>query len=153
MHEFRVATEDFIALPRDPAILFSLAIGILGDVAAAAADKIVSDVDAQADLLPIPLGWDERDPTPVEGLRFASVFFDAYLNARLDNGISLEFSLLCASAYYLAGNVGSAAVIVRQMEPPSHELAGGLGLLVFAILANRFDPIYGDHVHADRSAS
>ena len=152
MHEFRVASEDFITLPRDPAILFALAIGILGDVAAAAADTIVSGVDAQADLLPIPLGWDERDPTPVEGLRFASVFFDAYLNARLDNGISLEFSLLCASAYYLAGNVGSAAVIVRQMEPPSTELAGGLGLLVFAILANRFDLIYGDHVHADRSA-
>ena len=27
MHEFRVAPEDFIALPRDPAMLFDLAVG------------------------------------------------------------------------------------------------------------------------------
>ena len=40
MHEFRVAPEDFIALSRDPAILFALAIGILGDVAAEVADEV-----------------------------------------------------------------------------------------------------------------
>ena len=34
MHEFRVAPEDFIALLRNPAVLFSLAVGLLGDVAA-----------------------------------------------------------------------------------------------------------------------
>jgi hypothetical protein len=37
MHEFRVAPEDFITLRRDPTMLFALAVGILGDVAAAIA--------------------------------------------------------------------------------------------------------------------
>lgn len=153
MHEFRVEPEDFIRLPRDPAILFALAIGILGDVAAAAAGEIRDGTDVPAiDPLPVPSGWGERDPSPQEGLRFASVFFDAFLNARLDETITAEFSLLCASAYYLAGNVGSAAVIVRQMEAPPLELAGGLGSLVHAILANRFEPIDGAHAHVHRTA-
>ncbi len=150
MHEFRVAPEDFIEMPRHPAILFALAIGILGDVAAEIADEIAEGADIGAiDPLPVPFGWGERDPTPLEGLRFASVFFDAFLNARLDTTITTEFSLLCASAYYLAGNVGSAAVIVRHMEPPSLELAGGLAFLVYTILRNGFDPIDGNHAHAD----
>lgn len=40
MHEFRVAPEDFNALPCDPSLRFSLAIGILGDVAAAVAGTL-----------------------------------------------------------------------------------------------------------------
>lgn len=153
MHEFRVAAEDFIELPRDPAILFSLAIGILGDVTAGIADEIHDGADVQMiNPLPVPFGWGERDPTPLEGLRFASVFFDAFLNARLDATITVEFSLLCASAYYLAGNVGSAAVIVRHMEPPPLELAGGLGFLVYAILRNAFEPIEAAHARSDLTA-
>src|SRR5437660_1462114 len=81
MHEFRVDREDFIALPRDPAILFPLAIGILGDVAAAIADELPDGVEVQAiEPLPVPFGWGQRDPSPTEGLRFASLFFDAFLN-------------------------------------------------------------------------
>ena len=153
MHEFRVAPEDFIALPRDPAILFSLAIGILGDVAAGIADGLRDDVDVQGiDALPVPFNWGEADPSPLEGLRFTSVFFDAFLNARLDDTITPEFSLLCASAYYLAGNVGSAAVIVRQMDPPSLTIAGGLGFLVYAILTNRFEAIEEAHAHTEMTA-
>lgn len=37
------------------------------------------------------------------------------------------------------------------MEPPSRDLAGGIGFLVYAILANRFDPIEGAHPYADRT--
>jgi hypothetical protein len=104
MHEFRVAPEDFIDLRRDPSILFALAIGILGDVAAEIADQIRDAADIHGiDPLPVPSGWGDRDPSPTEGLRFASVFFDAFLNSRLDLTITAEFSLLCASAYYLAG--------------------------------------------------
>lgn len=153
MHEFRVAPEDFIALPRDPAILFSLAIGILGDVAAAIADELRDGADVRAiDPLPVPFNWSAADPSPLDGLRFSSIFFDAFLNAHLDDTITPEFSLLCASAYYLAGNVGSAAVIVRHMEPPRLDIAGGLGFLVYAILANRFEAIEEAHPHADWTA-
>ena len=77
------------------------------------------------------------DANPRDALRFASVFFDAYLNADLDAELTTEFSLLCAAAYYIAGNVGSAAVIVRHMAAPDLDFAGGLGFLVYAILSNR----------------
>ena len=42
MHEFRVAKEDFIEFRRDPAVLCSLAVGILGDAAAAIAENFVN---------------------------------------------------------------------------------------------------------------
>ena len=151
MHEFRVAPEDFIRLPRNPpAMLFALAVGLLGDVAATIAD-LPLDEAAPLGELPVPRGWGETGPSPVDGLRFASVFFDAFLNARLDDTVTVELSLLCASAYYLAGNVGSAAVIVRQMHAPELELAGGLGRLVHSILANAFVPIDGEHAHTDHT--
>ena len=154
MHEFRVAPEDFIRLPRDQAMLFVLAVGILGDVAATIAVEKHDGIDLGAiTSIPVPRGWGERDPAPIDGLRFASIFFDAFLNARLDDTITVEFSLLCASAYYLAGNVGSATVIVRHMDPPGLDLAGGLGRLVHAILANEFRPIHGEHAHAAFTAA
>ncbi|TIS00721.1 MAG: hypothetical protein E5X13_17260, partial [Mesorhizobium sp.] len=113
MHEFRVAPADFNALPRDPSMLFSLAIGILGDVAAAVADTLEGAGVAPA-ALPQPLGWGELEEDPQDVLRFASIFFDAYLNAQLDADLDTEFSLLCAAAYYIAGSVGSATVIIRH---------------------------------------
>ena len=152
MHEFRVAPEDFIALPRNPAMLFALAVGLLGDVAATVADIPEGDAAALREL-PIPRGWGETGPSPIDGLRFASVFFDAFLNARLDNTITTEFSLLCASSYYLAGNPGSAAVIIRHIDAPQLELAGGLGRLLHAVLANAFEGIDGKHVHADHTVA
>lgn len=152
MHEFRVAPEDFIVLPRDPAVLFALAIAILGDVAAAVADAQRDGAEpAGAVTLPAPFSWGETDPSPQEALRFASLFFDAYLNAQLDKTITTEVSLLCASAYYLGGHVGSAAVIVRNMEAPPPDLAGGLGLLTYAILRNQFTLIEAPHIHAERT--
>lgn len=154
MHEFRVAPEDFIALPRDPAMLFVLAVGILGDVAATIAGEKHDGVDLAATAsIPVPRGWGERDAAPIDGLRFASIFFDAFLSARLDDTITAEFSLLCASAYYLVGNVGSAAVIIRRMDAPGLDLAGGLGRLVYAILANDFRLIDGEHSHAAVTAA
>ncbi len=146
MHEFRVAPADFNALPRDPSMLFSLAIGILGDVAAAVADTL-EGAAVTAAALPQPLGWGELDEDPEDVLRFASIFFDAYLNAQLDADLDTEFSLLCAAAYYIAGNVGSATVILRHMAVPNLDLAGGLGHLVYSILKNSFVPIEAPHAH------
>lgn len=111
------------------------------------------DASAPLETLPVPRGWGETGPAPIDGLRFASVFFDAFLNARLDETITPELSLLCASAYYLAGNIGSAAVVVRQMEPPELDLAGGLAPLVHAILAGAFEPIEGQHAYVSHTAA
>ena len=150
MHEFRVEPSEFIRLPRDPAMLFALAVGLLGDVAATLASDMV-DPGTAPETLTTPRSWSGTDPSPVEALRFASIFFDAYVNARLDDRISTEFSLLCASAYYLAGNVGSASVIIRHMEPPDLQLANGLGRLLYLVLGNSFAPIEGEHPYADRT--
>lgn len=142
MHEFRVVPEDFIQLYRDPSMLFDLAVGILGDVAAVTADQF-READAVMAFDPelVPISWDGLELTVTEGLRFASTFFDAYLNARLDDKISVEFSLLCGAAYYLNGGVGNAAVIVKKMVPPSPDLARGLGLLTYHLLRNDFSQI------------
>jgi hypothetical protein len=154
LHEFRVPEGDFFDLPHDPAILFSLAIGILGDVAATIADEMRDGVASGAlGQLPKPPSWDDHDLDPVTGLRFASTFFDAFLNAKLNGSITTEFSLLCAAAYYLSGNVGSATVIVRRMELPALDLCGGLGRLVNRILANDFQPIPDAHAHAEMTST
>lgn len=147
MREFRVAPEDFNELPRDPAILFALAIGILGDVAAAVADQVGEDLGAKYEGFPLPPSWDETDTTPQDALRFASIFFDAYLSADLDSDLTPELSLLCAAAYYIGGNVGSAAVIVRHMEAPDQQVAGGLGYLLYSILKNQFASTGVAHAH------
>ena len=151
MREFRVAPEDFIDLPRDPAILFALAIGMLGDVASAVADQINGDGGAAPGILPMPLGWGDLDANPLDALRFASIFFDAYLNADLDAQLTPELSLLCAAAYYVAGNVGSAAVIVHHAEAPDLEIAGGLAYLLYAILRNDFTAVEGPHAHQEQT--
>ncbi|GBQ33965.1 DEAD/DEAH box helicase [Gluconacetobacter azotocaptans DSM 13594] len=143
MHEFRVAPEDFNRLPRDPFMLFELAIGILGDISSSIADTIGG---APGVGMPTPAGWVEAD-NPRDALRFASVFFDAYLNAKLDAELTVEFSLLCAASYYIAGNVGSAAVIARHMPVPDVDLSGGLGVLLYKILRNDFTPVEGGHTH------
>ncbi|RUU27309.1 DEAD/DEAH box helicase [Mesorhizobium sp. M6A.T.Ce.TU.016.01.1.1] len=152
MHEFRVAPEDFNALPRNPTMLFTLAIGLLGDVSATIAND-EADVLAPVDAIPVPPNWGETGPTPINGLRFTSIFFDAFLNAQLDDTITTEFSLLCASAYYLAGNVGSATVIIRHMDLPELNLSGGLGRLIYTILRNDFVPIDGEHPHEGHTSA
>lgn len=142
MHEFRVAPEDFIELYRDPAMLFDLAVGILGDVAAVTADQFRGVEGLEwLDSNVAPASWETEELSVSEGLRFASTFFDAYLNAKLDETISVEFSLLCAAAYYLNGGVGNAAVVVKNMEAPPLGLAGGLARLTYQILRNDFSPI------------
>jgi hypothetical protein len=42
MHEFRAAAADFNVMRREPSSLLALAIGILGDAAAALADRFIS---------------------------------------------------------------------------------------------------------------
>lgn len=115
MREFRVAEGYFNQLPRDPAILFGLAIGILGDVASIVSDQIGGEMAGAPGAFPMPTGWEDDAADPQVSLRFASMFFDAYINAELDAELTPELSLLCAAAYYIAGQRRQ-----RRCNRPSH---------------------------------
>lgn len=153
MREFRVAEGDFNQLPRDPAILFGMAIGILGDVASTLADQIGDGLAGAPQFLPTPPVWAEDEADPQTSLRFASTFFDAYINAELNAELTVELSLLCAATYYIGGSVGSAAVIIRHMAAPDLESAGGLGILLYTILRNGFAAIEVPHKHQAKTAA
>lgn len=144
MHEFRVAPEDFIEIPRDPRILFAQAIGILGDASAAIAENFIDPEQADGR----PETWGGDDGSVSEMLRFSATFFDAYLEAQLDEELTTEFSLLCAASYYLSDSVGSAMVVSSRSEPPEYELGHGLARVAYKILRNDFTAIEENFPHA-----
>jgi superfamily II DNA/RNA helicase len=152
MHEFRIPLDDHIDLPRNPTILFSLAVGILGDAAAAIADSLLTHEEdgfsAQGNG-EAAVAWNPRDDsmraTSLGVLKFAATYFDAFLESRLENSITHEFSLLCAASYYLADSPGSGRVVIRSTPAPEPDFGGGLPRLAHAILNDNFTPIGGDH--------
>lgn len=78
-----------------------------------------------------------RDASLAE-LSFAATYFDAFLDSQLDVDLTVEFSLLCAAAYYLSDNPGSARVVISRAEPPSPSWEGGLPWLVYAVLSDTY---------------
>ncbi|MGY4408538.1 helicase [Bradyrhizobium sp. LB7.1] len=126
MYEYDVPLEHHIALPQRPELLFSLAVGLLGDAAAAIAvgDTVVG-----------------REQTTDEALGFAATYFEAYVDSRLDETVEVDLHLLGAAAYYLANNPGSAMVVARGSEAPPVALGLGLALLVYRLLLSDYSPI------------
>ena len=156
MFEFQVPLEDHIELPRNPDILFSLAVGILGDAAAAIADQLLAieaglTEDEEAEH-PTDV-WDAGDTSlrdsSQEAVTFAATYFDAYLGSRLNESITEEFSLLCAAAYYLADSPGSARVVIKNTPRPGPDFEGGLPHLVHAILMDDFAPLDAQYEYRD----
>lgn len=147
MHEFKVGEQFHNQLPRDPQMLFALAVGILSDVAAAISDAFTLYDEDDAVEAPPPT-WAADDGSPDSLVRFSATFFDSYLEAKLDGTLSEELSVLAATAYYLSDSVGSAAVVVKRADRPTHELADGLAALLFNILQNDFT-IQGRHAHSE----
>lgn len=146
MHEFQVPEEHHIQIPQNPSILFSFAIAILGDIAARVADEFVPADPLSEITLGVPEYWDDWDFEVEKQLGFAATFFDAYINSRLDADLDEDFSVLCAAAYYIAGSVGSATVVLRHTAAPSIDRDGGLLALVYAIISNDFGAIDGANV-------
>jgi hypothetical protein len=133
MYEYDVPLEEHIALPQRPEQLFSLAVGLLGDAAAA----IAAGETAVA-----------REETPAETLAFAATYFEAYIETRLNEAVEVDFAILGAAAYYLADNPGSAMVVVRGAAAPSARLGSGLALLAYRLLLSDYTAI-GDAVYGE----
>ena len=124
MHEYRVAEEDFNRIPRSPSQLFSLTIGMLGDVAG-------SIVAGQA--------TSERLSETRHHLLFCARFFDSYFESRLDVQRDPYMLLLASATYYLAQFPGSADVVASRLATPCPTLeARGLEELLSWVLKAHF---------------
>jgi len=129
MYEFQIPQEHHIDMRVDPNLLFALAIGMVGDAAAAIA------IGAEAD---------PRRLTPPEALRFAATYFDAYINARLDADIAPEFGVLASAAYYMSENPGNARVILNATSVPDVPHQSPLYSLVYSLLKGQTPLIAGE---------
>jgi superfamily II DNA/RNA helicase len=136
MFEYRVPESDHIALPQAPQLLFSLAVGLLGNAAARIASKATSVEHAENEV--------ETRYVSDDDLLFSATFFDSFIETNLEAALTEEFSILCSSAYYLAGNVGSARVVASKTEIPHANAAGGLLTALHALLNDDLEPIVGD---------
>lgn len=99
MYELGIDESHHIAIPDgvEPASLFLLTIGILGDYAA----EIANAPDAEI--------------FPGEELQFAAKFFDAYLASKFDGALEQDVLLLASAAYYLAERPGSSFVLAKRL--------------------------------------
>ena len=101
MWEYRVPeTYHNITITDDPAKLFDVAVGTLGDLAATINGENYFNQDQLRDLR--------------LSLKFSSQFFDSYRRSQLN--VSLDpFSMVCASAcFYLCDMPGSSLVLAKQ---------------------------------------
>ena len=124
MFEYDIPEKYHISVPQDPAKLFRISIGILGDVAA----KYNLDETAPEDLI-------ERR----RNLNFSAYFFDAYLESRLNDELDPYLILLGSASYYLCDLPGSSRVLCKKVGERSIDIEGeGLENLLHWLLQGDF---------------
>lgn len=101
MLEYGIPEEHHIKITQDPAKLFTISIGLLGDLAAA--------INRGA-LYPEPLAELKTN------LLFSARFFDSYLQSRLNETLDPYLVLLGSASYYLCDLPGSAAVLAKHIK-------------------------------------
>ncbi len=128
MHEYHIAVEDHIQIYEDPAKLFILTVGMLGDIAASLNRGTLAEEDYQAFQ---------------EGAIFTAEFFDAYENSKLNDLFDPYTQLLGATSFYLANLPGSAFVLAKRFT--SEELFGeGIENLLVWLLRGDYQSDFGD---------
>lgn len=131
MYEYAVREEEHIDIPAGthPEDLFALAIGILGDEAAAICDKFFE----QRTVLGAPVATDQQ------GLRFAASFFYAYVESRFDVDLDEELLTLAAATFYLAETPGSSFVVSNLLSTRARQQLDPFSVVLRLVLANRWD--------------
>lgn len=109
MLEYGVPEEHHIKITQDPAKLFTLSIGLLGDLAAAI-NREEPDPDSLAELK--------------TNLLFSARFFDSYLQSKLNETLDPYLVLLGSAAYYLCDLPGSASVLAKRIVGDYPDLDG-----------------------------
>lgn len=109
MLEYGIPEEHHIRITQDPAKLFTLSIGMLGDLASGINRKVLR-ADDIANLR--------------NNLLFAARFFDAYLQSKLNVTIDSYLVLLGSASYYLCDLPGSASVLAKRIARGCPDLSG-----------------------------
>ncbi len=129
MIEYSVPEEHHIKITQDPAKLFPISIGLLGDLAAT-------------------MNRDNPDPELLSELRrsllFSAHFFDSYVQSKLNESLDPYLLLVGASSYYLCDLPGSASVLARKVDTDFPDLdAYGLENLIFWMLRGDISTYFG----------
>ena len=101
MYEYDIPEEHHIRVDIDPSRLFSLTIGILGDLTAQ-----INSENPNKELL--------NEAT--DNLQFSARFFDAYLQSHMQQDLDPYLILLGSAAYYLCGLPGSSRILASQLK-------------------------------------
>ena len=109
MIEYGVPEEHHIKIIQDPAKLFTITIGLLGDLAAAI-NREEPDPDSLAELK--------------TNLLFSARFFDSYLQSKLNETLDPYLVLLGSASYYLCDLPGSASVLAKRIDGDCPDLDG-----------------------------
>ncbi|WP_018871048.1 DEAD/DEAH box helicase [Thioalkalivibrio sp. ALgr3] len=109
MLEYGVPEEHHIKITQDPAKLFTISIGLLGDLAAV-------------------INREEPDPDSIAELKtnllFSARFFDSYLQSKLNETLDPYLVLLGSASYYLCDLPGSASVLAKRIDGDCPDLDG-----------------------------
>ncbi|CAI2127655.1 ski2-like helicase [Serratia ficaria] len=129
MYEYGISEEHHIQIPQDPAKLFTISIGILGDLAAA-------------------INRDQTEPDLLSELRrnllFSAHFFDSYIQSRLGEELDSYLLLLGASSYYLCDLPGSSSVLANKIDADFPDLnADGLENIILWMLRGDASVYFG----------
>ncbi|WP_140920021.1 DEAD/DEAH box helicase [Limnobaculum xujianqingii] len=109
MLEYGVPEEHHITITQDPAKLFTISIGLLGDLAAAI-NREGPYPESLADLK--------------ANLLFSARFFDSYLQSKLNETLEPYLVLLGSASYYLCDLPGSALVLAKHIDGDCPDLDG-----------------------------
>ncbi len=109
MFEYDVPEEHHINITQDPAELFTITIGLLGDLAAAI-NREEPDPDSLAELK--------------NNLLFSAHFFDSFLHSKLNERLDPYLVLLGSASYYLCDLPGSASVLAKRINGEFPDLDG-----------------------------
>ncbi|AXY44007.1 DEAD/DEAH box helicase [Halomonas sp. JS92-SW72] len=129
MLEYGIPEEHHIKINQDPAKLFTISIGLLGDLAAAINRK-ETDSGSLSELK--------------SNLLFSAHFFDSYLQSKLNETLDPYLLLVGASSYYLCDLPGSASVLAWNADADFPDLdAMGLENLIFWMLRGEISTDFG----------
>ncbi len=133
MYEYGAPSEFHIEVPLDPAParLFTLTIGLLGDISAqiCSGDPDESKVQALK-----------------ESLTFSARFFDSYLQSRLNPDVDPYLLVLGSAAYYLCDLPGSSKLLIQQLNGAFEDVEGvGLENLLIWVLNSNFEDATGNN--------